>query len=81
MHETSDFFNSIITFSYAKYFVHSYTVDVVFTFSYWAYGIRNPPKRSRCNDKFDKCFSSYTLSVILMNYIKGIVNFKEIYSW
>ena len=34
MHETSDFFYSIITFSYTKYFVHSYTVDVVFTLSY-----------------------------------------------
>ena len=34
MHETSDdFFYSIITFSYTKYFVHSYTVDVVFTLS------------------------------------------------
>ena len=31
MHETSDFFYFIITFSYTKYFVHSYTVDVVFT--------------------------------------------------
>ena len=28
------FFYSIITFSYTKYFVHSYTVDVVFTLSY-----------------------------------------------
>ena len=27
MHETSDFY-SIITFSYTKYFVHAYTVDV-----------------------------------------------------
>ena len=27
-------FYSIITFSYTKYFVHSYTVDVVFTLSY-----------------------------------------------
>ena len=35
MHETSGFFYSIITFSYTKYFVHSYTVDVVFTLSYW----------------------------------------------
>ena len=36
MHETSDdFFNLIITFSYAKYFVHSFTVDVVFTLSYY----------------------------------------------
>ena len=35
MHETSDFFYSIITFSYTKYFVHSYTVDVVFTLSYY----------------------------------------------
>ena len=34
MYETSDFLNSIITFSYAKYFVHSYTVDVVYTLSY-----------------------------------------------
>ena len=34
MHETSKF-NSIITFSYTKYFVHSYTVDVVFTLSYY----------------------------------------------
>ena len=34
MHETSDFFTLIITFSYTKYFVHSYTVDVVFTLSY-----------------------------------------------
>ena len=28
------FFNSIITFSYTKYFVHSFTIDVVFTLSY-----------------------------------------------
>ena len=34
MNETSDFFYSKITFSYTKYFVHSYTVDVVFTLSY-----------------------------------------------
>ena len=34
MRETSDFFYFIITFSYTKYFVHSYTVDVVFTLSY-----------------------------------------------
>ena len=32
MHETSDCFYSIITSSYPEYFVHSYTVDVVFTF-------------------------------------------------
>ena len=37
MHDTSDFFYSIITFSYIKYFVHSYTVDVVFARSYWTY--------------------------------------------
>ena len=34
MHETSDFFYSIIAFSYSKYFVDSYTVYVVFTLSY-----------------------------------------------
>ena len=34
MYETSDFFYSVITFSYIKCFVHSYTVDVVFTLSY-----------------------------------------------
>ena len=34
MHETSGFFYSMITFSYTKYFVHSYTVDVVFTHAY-----------------------------------------------
>ena len=34
MHETGDYFHSIITVSYTKYFVHSYTVDVVFTLSY-----------------------------------------------
>ena len=33
MHGTSDFFYPIINFSYTKYFVHSYTVDVVFTLS------------------------------------------------
>ena len=33
MHETSDLYYSTITFSYTKYFVHSYTVDVVFTLS------------------------------------------------
>ena len=33
MHETSDFFYSII-FLYTKYFVQSYTVDVAFTLSY-----------------------------------------------
>ena len=34
MHEASEFFfYSIITFSYIKYFVHSHTVDVVFTLS------------------------------------------------
>ena len=31
MYETSDYFFSVITFSYTKCFVHSYTVDVVFT--------------------------------------------------
>ena len=31
------FFNSVITFSYTKCFVHSYTVDVVFTLSYREY--------------------------------------------
>ena len=34
MYETSDFFYSVITFSYTKCFVHSNTVDVVFTLSY-----------------------------------------------
>ena len=34
MYETGDFFYSVITFSYTKCFVHSYTVDVVFTLSY-----------------------------------------------
>ena len=34
MYETSGFFYSVITFSYTKCFVHSYTVDVVFTLSY-----------------------------------------------
>ena len=34
MHETSDFY-STINFSYTKYFVHSYTVDVVFILSYY----------------------------------------------
>ena len=29
------FFYFVITFSYTKCFVHSYTVDVVFTLSYW----------------------------------------------
>ena len=29
------FFYSVITFSYIKCFVHSYTIDVVFTLSYW----------------------------------------------
>ena len=37
MHETSDFLLYIIPFSYTKYFVHSYTVDVVFTLSYSFY--------------------------------------------
>ena len=32
-HETTDLFNSILTFSYSKYFVHSYTIDVVFILS------------------------------------------------
>ena len=37
MHETSDFYNNLSTrtFSYTKYFVHSYTVDVVFTLTYY----------------------------------------------
>ena len=34
MHETSDFFYSIITFSYTKCFVQLYTLDEVFTLSY-----------------------------------------------
>ena len=45
MHETSDFFYSILTFSYNKYFVHSYTVDVVFTLSYYEWKLL---------DKWDK---------------------------
>ena len=32
-------FYSIITFSYTKYVVHSYTVDIVFTLSYFIIGI------------------------------------------
>ena len=31
------FFYSILTFSYTKYFVHSYTLDVVFTLSSYIY--------------------------------------------
>ena len=34
MHETSGFIYSLLTFSYTKYFVHSYTVDIVFILSY-----------------------------------------------
>ena len=34
MHGTRDYFYSIITFSHTKYFVHSYTVGIVFTLSY-----------------------------------------------
>ena len=33
MYETSDFFYSIITFSYTKYLVYSYAVDIVFFLS------------------------------------------------
>ena len=33
-YETSEFFYSVITFSYTKCFVHSYTIDVVFILSY-----------------------------------------------
>ena len=39
MHEINDFFYSLITSLYTKYFAHSYTVDVVYTLSYsddWA---------------------------------------------
>ena len=36
MYETSYFFYSTITFSYTKYVVHAYTVDVVFILSYHA---------------------------------------------
>ena len=44
MYEASDyFFYSIITFSYTKYFLHLFTVDVVFTLSYWnTFVIGNP---------------------------------------
>ena len=35
---------SIITFSYTKYFVHSYTVDVVFTLSYYELNIMIQPR-------------------------------------
>ena len=41
INETSDFFYSIITFSYTKYFLHSYTIDVVFTLSYVTKGNYN----------------------------------------
>ena len=34
------FFYSVITFSYIKSFVHSYTADVVFTLSYWMRSFR-----------------------------------------
>ena len=36
------FFYSVITFSYTKCFVHSYTVDVVFTLSYYSDVIMSP---------------------------------------
>ena len=35
MQETSDVFYYLIIFSYTKYFVHSYTVNVVFILSYF----------------------------------------------
>ena len=41
MYETSDYFYSNITFSYTKYFVHSYTVDVVFTLFQYLQRISN----------------------------------------
>ena len=34
MREASDVFYSVISFSFTKYFVDWYTVDVVFTLSY-----------------------------------------------
>ena len=39
---------SIITFSYTKYFVHSYTVDVVFTLSYKTHRITKLKCSSSC---------------------------------
>ena len=61
------FFYSVITFSYIKCFVHSYTVDVVFTLSY--YGIRFPhliqsPWVSCCGDIWgDQSFENSTFQL------------------
>ena len=42
------FFYSVITFSYTKCFVHSYTVDVVFTLSYFKIFIQNSSLATHC---------------------------------
>ena len=47
MHETSDLFYFIITFSCTKYFVHSYSVDVVFTLYYRSINLDNGLQPSR----------------------------------
>ena len=50
-HASSVFFYSMIAFTYTEYFVHSYTVDVAFTLSYWEHvqPVMHKPQHSNVN--------------------------------
>ena len=57
-------FHSIITFSYTKYLVHSYTVDVVFTLSY-----EQMSDSVSCSDWISKIIGTCIISVEGWHYI------------
>ena len=61
MHETSDFFYSMITFSYTKHFVQSYPVDLVFTLSSWKFQCR----KLIWNPLWDQIFYRKTLQEVI----------------
>ena len=66
------FFYSVITFSYTKYFVHSYTVDVVFTLSYSMRKYFNHQYHHNLND-ITICFTVFVCLVffVKIQYVNG----------
>ena len=62
------FFYSVITFSYTKCFVHSYTVDVVFTLSYAVvYAMNNTYWHTNASDTYPAHKTSVKSKLYLRN--------------
>ena len=68
----------MITFSYTKYFVHSYTVDVVFTLSYNVYigNTGEPGELGRVFIRKEKTAAQFLLKFPVCNSWQKLVFFS-----